>query len=424
MDKRIEELIQHTKEKYGLHEYYLHSCDIYRSKDIFKNTFYTLSMEWFPNHIQNWDDEIYNPEGTACIDIDIHSRKIKSITFSGGKSKVDGIAFDLNNRDELINWIEKETDLHYGRQFVFWKEEDGELYFKECIDGVAVSPSGSIHVKLDEKGRLTSFSVYGQFPSNQLIKHEEYSLSFEQVKNVAKEQLKFIKMPVFEQKKIIPVFAIEEIYIKNKDYATLPYEFFVDDHFSLKMDKVIEWDHPLQNQTFQRKIISLDEKITSDQAFQCEGHPDLRPITEEEVEKCFKHIKDLLSQEYANDSGKWMLKSLYRDKGYIHATLKAKEQNECVYNRKMMLFIDAKTYEVLNYMDNKLLLEEMYKEMKEAEEVNITQDEAFEKLKNFIELTPYYVYDFEKGHYVLCGKLDCEYAVKANNGQVVELKDL
>ena len=422
MDKRIEELVNFTKEKYCLHEYYLHTFNFYRSTTIFKDTDYSLSMEWFPNHIKNWDDETYNPEGTVCIEIDIHSRKTKRVVFSKGISSVDGMTFDLNNRDEIIKWIEKETGLNYGRQFKFWKEEERELHFKECIDGVAVSPSGNIEVKLDTEGRLILFSIYGQFPSEKLVKREKYLLSLEQIEKLAEEQFKLFEFPVIEQKKLVPVFAIEEIYIKNNGLSTLPYEFFVDDKFSLQMDKVIEWDDHIQK-TFQSKILSLIENVTPDQAFQCEPHPDLRPITEEEIKKCVSNIKNFLSQEYTNDSGKWALKSLYRDKGYIHATLKAKEQKERVFKRKMKLFIDAETYQVLNYMDNESFLE-MYMELEEAEEIKVAKEESFEKLKDFIELTPYYVFDFEQGYYVLCGKLDCQYAVKANNGEVVELNEL
>ena len=422
MDKRIEELVNFTKEKYGLHEYYLHTFNINRSTTIFKDTVYSLSMEWFPNHIKNWDDETYNPEGTGCIEIDIHSRRTKRVIFSKGISAVDGMTFDLNNRDEIIDWIEKETGLNYGRQFTFWKEEERELHFKECIDGVAVSPSGNIELKLDQEGRLILFSIYGQFPSEKLVKQEKYSLSLEQIEELAKKQFKLFEFPVIEQKKLVPLFAIEEIYIKNNGLSTLPYAFFVDDTFSLQMDKVIEWkDH--SQKTFQGKILSLIENVTPDQAFQCEPHPNLRPITEEEVKKCVNNIKIFLSQEYMNDSGKWVLKSLYRDKGYIHAILKEKEQKECVFKRKVKLFIDAETYQVLNYMDNKSFLE-MYMELDEAEEIKVAKEEAFEKLKSFIELTPYYVFDFEQGYYLLCGKLDCQYAVNANNGEVVELNEL
>ena len=45
---------------------------------------------------------------------------------------------------------------------------------------------------------------------------------------------------------------------------------------------------------------------------------DLKQLEEEEIEKCISAMQKFLSQEYTNDSGKWILKSLHRDKGYIH----------------------------------------------------------------------------------------------------------
>ena len=198
------------------------------------------------------------PEGTACIEIDIHSRKTKRVIFSKGISTVDGMTFDLNNRDKIIKWIEKETGLIYGRQFEFWREEERELHFKECIDGIAVSPSGNIEVKLDNEGRLILFSIYGQFPSEKLVKLDKYSLSLEQIEKIANEQLKLVEFPQIEQKKLIPAFAIEEIYIKNNDLSTLPYEVFVkNDNFSLQLDKVIEWEDNNVQEAFRHLRNSL-----------------------------------------------------------------------------------------------------------------------------------------------------------------------
>lgn len=52
MDKRIEELVIFTKEKYSLQEFYLHEFIIYRSITNLKDTVYTLSMEWFPSRVK------------------------------------------------------------------------------------------------------------------------------------------------------------------------------------------------------------------------------------------------------------------------------------------------------------------------------------------------------------------------------------
>ncbi|MFA9466221.1 MAG: hypothetical protein ACERKN_18295 [Velocimicrobium sp.] len=423
MDKRIKDLVEFTREKYELTQYYLHKWDIVHSITIFYDTVYILRMAWFPNHIKKWDDETSYPEGTAYIEIGIQSKNVKSVIFSRGKSYANSMMFDLKNKDEIIKWIEKETGLNYGEQFEFWKEEERELSFKECIDGISVSPSGYIQFRLDEDGKLTFFSVIGQFPAKNLVKQDLYVLSLAQVNELAKEQLKLVEFPVMEQKKLVSAYAMEEIYIKNDCSSTLPFNFFVDDKSRLQMDKVIEWEHQIQN-PFHRKEITFDENVvTPEQAFRSEPHPDLQPITEEEIKKCLRAIQKVLSQEYINDSGKWILKSLHRDNGYIHATLKVKEQKERAFKRKMMLFIDSKTYEVLNYMDNKPFLE-MYMELKEAEKIKIIKEEAFEKIIDLIELKPCYVYDSEQGYYVLCGKLDCNYAVNACDGEIVKLSEL
>lgn len=416
MDRRIKDLVDYTRDTYSLTRYDLHQWDIRRSMTIFNETVYTLNMVWFPNHIKNWNEEC-NPDGTAYIEIDIHSKKLKSIMLVKEISYIDSIKFNLHNRDEIINWIEKETGLNDGKQFEFWKEEDRTLYFKGCIDGLAVSPSGYIELKLDEEGRPTFFSVIGQFPSKKLVKQETYALSLDKIEEWAKKQLKLIEFPVIHEKKLVPAFAIEEVYIKNDGSSTLPYEFFANENVRFPIDKVIEWDHPNQS-TFCRKEVSFVKHVTPEQAFRCEPHPDLQPITEEEIQTCIRATQKFLSQEYANDSGKWVLKSLHRDHGYIYATLRTPEQKVRLFGRKMVLFIDSKTYDVLDYMDNESFLNDRYMEIKEAEQIEIAKEEAFAKLKDYIQLTPTYVYDFKQGCYVLCGKLDCDFAVKADHGEV------
>ena len=158
MDKRIKDLIDFTRDKFGLQQYFLHTYEIRRSTTIFDKTVYTLGMEWFPNHEKDWQDEDYNPEGTAVIEIDIHSQKVYTVIFTGGVS-YGNKNFTFISIDEIVKWVEKETGLKHQQQFEFWKEEEGEIHFKECINGVAVSPSGSIEVRFDDAGKLTLFLV-------------------------------------------------------------------------------------------------------------------------------------------------------------------------------------------------------------------------------------------------------------------------
>lgn len=407
MDLRIQELIDFTKTKFGLDNYYLQRHRIDRNVNIFNETVYTLSMEWFPNHAVQEDDGS-NPEGTASIEINLKSRKFKSVIFVMGKSYAkDGIMFANFHTEDIIKWVEDETDLTYGKQFQIHKEEEGEIHFKECIDGIDVSPSGSIEVKFDQEGQLTFFSVNGQFPSIEMIIKETYNLSFEKVERVAEQQLKLIEFPSFEQKKVFPVYAVEEIYVMNDQTSTIPFEFIVDVRSFLQIDKTLYWDKPI-NQSFDRKELSWIKDITAEQAFSFEPSPDSYPISKIEQEKCVIAVNDLLRQAYPKDSGNWILKTLNRDKGYIRALLRANEQDNRVFQRKLMIMIDAKSLRVVNYMDNKPMLE-VFDQFQAPEKVTVNKEEAFEKMKELFELKPYYVYDFEQKQYVLSGKLDCNY---------------
>ena len=116
-------------------------------------------------------------------------------------------------------------------------------------------------------------------------------------------------------------------------WRTIPFEIFVDVRSYLQIDETIYWDEPI-NESFERKEISWIEDVTAEQAFSCEPSPDSFPITKVEQEKCMMAVNDFLRQEYPNDTGNWILKTLHRDKGYIHAILRANKQDNRVISKK------------------------------------------------------------------------------------------
>ncbi|MEH7272695.1 hypothetical protein [Neobacillus vireti] len=423
MDKRIKELIDLTKVKFGLEQYHLQSYSFSRYVNIFNETVYSFGMEWFPNLVTEEEDDGSNPEGTAVIEVNLNTGKFESVIFVMGKTYAKGgVTFANHNKKDIIKWLEHETGLTYGKQFQLHQEEEGEMLFKECFEGIAVSPSGFIEVKVNPEGKLTSFSVSGQFPSKEKVKEETYTLSFNKIDHLAKEQLKLVEFPLYEKNKLFPVYAVEEIYVKNDQTSTIPFEFIVDANSYLKIDKTIHWDKPI-NKPFERKEISWIEDVSAEQAFSCEPSPVSFPITKVEQEKCDLAVKDFLRQEYPKDSGNWILKTLHRDKGYIHAILRANKQDNRVFKRKLVIMIEAKSLRVVNYMDNKPMLE-VFDQFQAPDNATITKEEAYEKLKELFELKPYYVYDFKQKQYVLCGKLDSSYGVIASNGEVIALDDL
>ncbi len=415
MDTRVQELVEYTKQKFGLNQYYLQNYYFNRTVNSFNETVYTLAMEFFPNHAEK-DDDDSNPDGTVCIEINIKNQKFTSVIFVMGKSYTEnGVVFN-GELEEIIEWVENETGLTYGKHFQIHKEEKGEVYFKACINSISVSPSGWINIKFNEEGKLTLFSVFGEFPSIEVA--EEFSLNFDKIDHLKKEQIKLINFPSYEEKKLYSIYAVEEIYITNDGTRTIPFEIFKDE----KVDHIIYWEEPL-NKSFERKYINWMGEISAEQAFASEPSPDIFPITELEQEKCISAVRDFLRQEYPNDSGKWVLKSLSREKGYIHATLKANSQDNYVFQRKMKVWIDPEHFKVDNYMDNDVMLE-TFNEFQPSDKGTITKEDAYEMLEEYFELIPTFVYDEKQQQYVLCGKLDCRYGVNAASGEVVSLDEI
>lgn len=419
MDQRIYDLAELTKAKYGLTAYRLHKWHIFRGTTLFRGTVYRLSMEWFPIHVGPGGNEDTNPAGTVCMEIDIASGKLENMIFVGGVTYADSLKFDSRHKDEIIRWIEKETGLVYGKQFELWKEKERKLQFRGCVDGIAVSPAASIEIQWDEEGRLVFFSVTGPFPPHDRVKRETYALSLDQAEKWAALQLKSAEFPDMDRKRFVAAYAIEEIYIRNDNASTLPFSYMACEHPRVRMDTVITWDAPLP-EPFRPKNISLVDHATPEQAFRREAHPDLAPISEEDIRRYVRSAQTFLRQVFADDSGKWTLTTLHREKGYIWAELQANERQAQWRTRKLRLIIDPPTGEVLNYLDNEPLLA-VYADFQEAEEGRVPAEEAFAKLKRHLTLTPYYVYDHEQGSYVLCGKLDCDYAVKADTGEVIPI---
>src|SRR5699024_9783584 len=222
--------------------------------------------------------------------------------------------------------------------------------------------------------------------------------------------------PSLVQEIFLPMHAVEEMYMTNDRQATIPFEFFVDERAYIKVDKVIDWETPI-HQPFEGQELELIEDITIEQALICEPSPDSFPLEKAEQEKCIVAVKDFLRQAYQSDTGKWQIKTLHRDNRYINATLRLNQQENRVFRRKLTIMIDPDSFEVLNYVDNQMFLE-MFDDFQPATKVMINKEEAYEKIKDDIELNPYYVYDFEKKEYILCGKLDCQYGVNAVTGEV------
>ncbi|KAB8137830.1 hypothetical protein F9U64_07805 [Gracilibacillus oryzae] len=420
LDQRLQKLADSIKEKLGLDHYFLKRSSIRRKIDTYRRTKYIYCMEWFPLHIpEDPEGEDFNPEGTASIEVDIHSEKMESIIFVGKTSFAN---FKLEpSTESVVNWVESETGINRD-QYRLVKETENNWQFKASVDNIPVFPSAQIDVNLNQDGQLLLFSVFGEFPPMESIIKEEFILSQENIHDKAYNQLKLIEFPDFKNARIQQVYGMEEIFVVNNDQSTISYDIGVPQGLRTQIEQILTWETSLDGE-INRQPVFEDRQVSAEIAFANEPSPDAKPITEEEKNKCVTSVESLMRIEYADESGKWVLDHLYRDMEMIHAIVKPVKKNSNIFNKKIVVMIDRLTFEVLNYMDTRRFLDMICKFERDGDR-NMEKTAAFEKLRSFFELKPYYVYDYHKEKYILCGKLDCDYYVDAVTGETGLLDDL
>jgi len=424
-DNRVLEIIQYIKLKYDLTQYEVQNWEVISNITCNRETVYILHMQWVDTSLLINGNDINNSDHALFIEVDLASKQLKNVVNRGSQLHSNKLKFDLAHKDDIIKWIEEETGLAYKKQFVLFNEKENELYFKGCINDIPVSPTSHIKIKINEVGALALFSVVGHFPYKDEVKEDQYHFSIYHIdKAIMYEQLKLINFPDTQLKEFVPYYAIEEIYIKTDCTSTLNYEYFTFSKPRMLINQMLVWDAVEVASPFQRQALNTSSHIyTLEQAFKREPHPDLQPISSTQVRKCMLAIESFLSHLYPHDSGKWLINGLNRESGYIQALLKQKEDESNIVQRKMLIYLDSSTLEVLNFIDN-IQMVSMYDGYSKSGKINVTKHSAFQKLSDVMVLEPAYVYDDELGYYVLCGKLDCQYAVNAYNGKIKALNEL
>ncbi len=419
MNGQLQNIIDYTREKSGLNDYYLKRHHFFREITNFNETAYILNMEWFPNNSAQSDDD-YNPPGTAVIDINFHTKALKRIIFVEDVSYADSSLYPTSEKESAIEWIEEVTDLTFGRQFLIVHEEDDMLSFGAAVDNIPVAPTGTIEIGFNDEEQLTLFTIDGDFPDEDQIQWEPFGLTPDKYEPVANEQCKLIEVPDKDQEKWLPIYGMEEIYLVNNGERTIPFDKDLISY--IHKDMILKWDKPIEGE-FTQQDIDLSIEVTLDQALENEQHPDTIPITNTEAATCEQEVSRFLQLEFPDESGEWKLTGLYLENGYIFAELKPTKFTNRAFDRKIKLMIDRENYHAVHYVDNDMLLD-MFKHFKDADEPAVSQEEAFEKLREYVEAEPVYVYDNEQKSYIMCGKLDCPYGVNAITGEIVLLAGL
>ncbi|MBH5317543.1 hypothetical protein I6N90_06895 [Paenibacillus sp. GSMTC-2017] len=430
MEKWIQEHIKDAELKFGLDNYRFKTFSLHRDINTLKETVYTLSLEWLPGNastLNEGEDEGTNPPGTAVISIDLNTKRYSSVIFVQGQSDAGegGVVFDIKDEEGIVQWIESETGLTYGKHFEGDSKRNDKIgfNFKSMYKAIRTAPSGSINIEFDEAGKLVFFSVIGSFPSDETIIEESYRLTFKDVEPSIFKRLTLTEIPVDDKKQWVPVYALDEFYFTQSDGAIIPIEVLMKDrHIYIPVNRLLEWEGSLEND-FESKPIFVAETITTEQVITKEQHPELAPIEESEIESCMDSVVTYMRKAYSEQSGEWVLVSLYRSRGYIYAELRRSAQDNRILKRKLQIIMDSSSFEVVNTMDSEFFLK-MFEGYESAVPVVVEHEEAYAKLIDHMVIEPAYVYDNVSGKYRLCGRVDCNYCVDAITGEVVELNSL
>ncbi|WP_309088424.1 hypothetical protein [Domibacillus sp.] len=402
---QLAQWVDMVKSKFGLEDYTCLETFATYEKNEWNETSYRFTSEWLPpGHSERKEDET-NPEGTGVIELNAKTGRLTNVVFVGGRAPKHGFSFLSGDREEVIRFIEQETGWTYGSQFIDTRAETDSFTFDLAYKGVPVTPGGSVTVEMDEQKKLTLFSAYGLVPDE--AEEAEFQLDAAALESLAKERLVFVEYPLMKEEKWLPLFMIDDVFVDNKTGKAV-----------LQKQDILTWKSA-KNQRVKRKLLQLGPaEIDEEELFQFPPHPDTKPLTKKTQAKVREAATTFLQTYVPKESGEWALSDISRTNGMVKARL-VNTKDITVIPRMYDVFIDSDSYKVVHYVDKSSWMTDACAEFQKAAKPVLSKNEAFDKIKPHITVTPMYVYDGEK--YRLNGKLDSHAAVHAATGEVLFL---
>lgn len=420
MDKRLQKIVEKSQEKFGLDAYQLERHSIHKERDTMGDTYYTFTMEWFPKELSEPIEEDYNPVGTAIVEYAIQKKQFSNVSFVQGESFSTKIHFPNKSAEEVAKWIEDETGLLYMQDFKLMEASPSGYRFDSDIAGFPISPSAIFEVEFDDSGKLTSYHSYGTIPFDGHVEKSKFTMTLEEIEPIVKKQLQLVKIPSEGEKRFIPVYAMEEVYVTVDGARIIP--FMEHERLEVKVEEVIEWNKPLEKQ-INREEITVVSEASADDAYSNVGVGEKLTLSNEQIERSKIVVRDVLRVEYPDESREWELSKIQRQEYFIKAHCKVNKDDITYLNREIIVFMNPETMKVMDCLDNGAMFE-IFDAFAPAAKAVITHEEAFEKMIPYITLDPTYVYDELIGKYILCGLLDAAEAVDAVTGEIISLGDI
>src|SRR5699024_12464313 len=116
----------------------------------------------------------------------------------------------------VIDCVAVITQLVIGKQFIIHMSRYNAFRVSSAVYHIPVAPPGTIQVEFNNSDELTLFSIDGFFPVENKVAWEPFSLLPENLEHLFKQQLKLIDIPLEEEERWLPIYGIDEIYVRNQ----------------------------------------------------------------------------------------------------------------------------------------------------------------------------------------------------------------
>lgn len=415
MDKQFQEHIDYTKEKYGLSAYTL-------KNHIFTHDpldGYVFLSEWLPSGVVSHDKD-RNPDGTAIVSLNYHTKALLSIVFIGEAAFPDQQTFPKNETSELIEWIEDQTGLIYGKQYQQVKQKDDSVTFEAAVDEISVAPAGKIEIRFNTNGQMTSFLKSGYFPTESSVEMETFSLTKEKVTDFTSDALLLRKIPLEKEEEWVPFYFIEESFIKNDATERKISDSINEYAVYYEVDFLLNWSTPVSG-NFTKQEVEIVEEASIEDALVKRTHPDHKELSEADIIAIVQESARIVQLTFPEEPNKWRVHRIFREYEHIFSEVVPADSDK-IYERKLKIILNDELH-ALNVVDNDILYQ-LLGHFKVRDTVEIKPEAALALLAEEITLDPVFVYNRETKTYQIHGALSCPSAVNAITGEVVSLDTL
>lgn len=419
MHEKLQQLVDQWIKRYGLQNYELSTYDFI--KKLNGNGFieYHVSAEFFPVGTSIDEDEL-NPSGTAVIDYNLSTELIESIVFVHQQSYSTRTHFPTQSVREVALWIEQETGFSYEKDFIAVDTVDNGFLFQGFVNGYTFSPTAMIEVQFDAEGKLTTFFMNNMEALRQQIEDEPFHLTTEQVTSFIEQQLTFYEYPDEEKNHLIPIYAIEELFIANENMQALPHRSV--SNVIENTNRPLTWENSLTH-TIERQAIDGISYVTAEEAFLHAKDAKRLIVPAQTLEQMTIIATDVLRMVHPAESGQWILETIEPDINFLQLTCMKTDDKNPLFKRKFIILVDRESLKVLNYIDNQEILS-IFKDFTKEDGPLITYEVALKAIASSVTLTPTYVYNINTGRYELCGMLEADHYVDARTGDCFSLATL